>query len=64
MLARGRGAIINVTSVAGMTSAPAHAYGVAKAGLIHLTASLAAEWGPEERARQRGVARLHPHAGA
>ena len=45
MAGRGRGAIVNVASVAGMTSAPAHAYAVAKAGVIHLTTTLAAEWG-------------------
>jgi NAD(P)-dependent dehydrogenase (short-subunit alcohol dehydrogenase family) len=45
MAARGRGAIVNVASVAGMTSAPAHAYAVAKAGVVHLTRTLAAEWG-------------------
>lgn len=45
MAARGRGAIVNVASVAGMTSAPAHAYAAAKAGVIQLTATLAAEWG-------------------
>ncbi len=45
MATRGRGAIVNVASVAGMTSAPAHAYAAAKAGVIQLTSTLAAEWG-------------------
>ncbi len=45
MAARGRGAIVNIASIAGMTSAPAHAYAAAKAGVIHLTTTLAAEWG-------------------
>ena len=45
MTRRGRGAIVNVASVAGMRSAPLHAYGPAKAGVIHLTKTLAAEWG-------------------
>lgn len=45
LAARGRGAIVNVASVAGMTAAPAHAYAVAKAGVVHLTMTLAAEWG-------------------
>lgn len=45
MTARRRGVIVNVASISGMTSAPAHAYAVAKAGVIHLTATLAAEWG-------------------
>jgi NAD(P)-dependent dehydrogenase (short-subunit alcohol dehydrogenase family) len=45
MAERGRGVIVNVASISGMTSAPAHAYAVAKAGVIHLTTTLAAEWG-------------------
>lgn len=46
MAARGRGAIVNIASVAGMTSGPLHSYGPAKAGVISLTQSLAGEWGP------------------
>jgi NAD(P)-dependent dehydrogenase (short-subunit alcohol dehydrogenase family) len=45
MAERGRGAIVNIASVAGMTSAPVHAYAAAKAGVIQLTQTLAAEWG-------------------
>lgn len=45
MAGRGRGAIVNVASVAGMRSAPLHAYGPAKAAVIHMTKTLAAEWG-------------------
>jgi NAD(P)-dependent dehydrogenase (short-subunit alcohol dehydrogenase family) len=45
MAERGRGAIVNVASVAGMTSGPIHAYTAAKAGVIQLTQTLAAEWG-------------------
>ena len=45
MAARGGGAIVNVASVAGMTSGPIHAYTAAKAGVIQLTLTLAAEWG-------------------
>lgn len=46
MAERGRGAIVNIASVAGMRSGPLHSYGPAKAGVISLTECLAAEWGP------------------
>ena len=46
MAARGAGAIVNVASVVGTASAPVHGYGPAKAAVINLTATLAAEWGP------------------
>lgn len=46
MAARGAGAIVNIASIAGMTSGPLHGYAPAKAAVIHLTATLAAEWGP------------------
>lgn len=45
MALHGRGAIVNVASIAGMSSCPAHAYAAAKAGVIQLTTSLAAAWG-------------------
>jgi NAD(P)-dependent dehydrogenase (short-subunit alcohol dehydrogenase family) len=45
MARRKHGAIVNVASVAGMTSGPIHAYTAAKAGVIQLTQTLAAEWG-------------------
>ncbi|WP_454620181.1 SDR family NAD(P)-dependent oxidoreductase [Bradyrhizobium cenepequi] len=45
MAARRNGAIVNVASVAGMTSGPIHAYTAAKAGVIQITQTLAAEWG-------------------
>lgn len=45
MLKRGHGTIVNIASIAGMSPAPAHAYAAAKAGVIQLTAGLAAEWG-------------------
>lgn len=47
MAQRGSGAIVNIASVAGMGSGPLHSYGPAKAGVINLTACLAAEWGPK-----------------
>src|SRR5215471_13218491 len=37
--------LVNVASVAGMTSGPIHAYTAAKAGVIQITQTLAAEWG-------------------
>lgn len=46
MAARRAGAIVNVASVVGVSSAPVHGYGPAKAAVINLTATLAAEWGP------------------
>jgi NAD(P)-dependent dehydrogenase (short-subunit alcohol dehydrogenase family) len=46
MVARRRGSIVNIASVAGMRSMPLHAYAPAKAAVIALTECLAAEWGP------------------
>ena len=46
MAARRAGAIVNVASVVGVSSAPVHGYGPAKAAVIGLTQTLAAEWGP------------------
>jgi NAD(P)-dependent dehydrogenase (short-subunit alcohol dehydrogenase family) len=45
MAERRNGVIVNVASVAGMTSGPIHAYTAAKAGVIQVTQTLAAEWG-------------------
>src|SRR3954454_7186510 len=45
MAQRRHGAIVNVASVAGMTSGPIHAYTAARAGVIQITQTLAAEWG-------------------
>src|SRR6266436_79828 len=45
MAKRRLGTIVNVASVAGMTSGPIHAYTAAKAGVIQITQTLAAEWG-------------------
>lgn len=39
------GSIVTVSSVAGMRSAPLHSYGPAKAAVMALTRTLAAEWG-------------------
>jgi NAD(P)-dependent dehydrogenase (short-subunit alcohol dehydrogenase family) len=46
----GGGAIVNVASVSALRPSPGTAaYGAAKAGLVHLTASLAIEWAPRVR---------------
>ncbi len=45
MIERKRGAIVNIASVAGMMSTPLHSYTPAKAAVIAMTQTLAAEWG-------------------
>ena len=45
MAGRRNGAVVNVASIAGMSSGPIHAYTAAKAGVIQITQTLAAEWG-------------------
>jgi len=45
MALRGSGAIVNIASVAGLRSMPMHAYAPAKAAVIGMTQTLAAEWG-------------------
>lgn len=45
MARRGRGAIVNIASIAGMRSMPLHSYAPAKAAVIAMTECLAAEWG-------------------
>jgi NAD(P)-dependent dehydrogenase (short-subunit alcohol dehydrogenase family) len=45
MLERRRGAIVTIGSLAGMGVLPVNSYGTSKAGIIHLTQSLAADWG-------------------
>lgn len=47
MIARGRGVIVNVTSINAITPGPGSgAYPAAKAGLARLTEQMALEWGP------------------
>ncbi|MFC0281346.1 SDR family NAD(P)-dependent oxidoreductase [Falsigemmobacter intermedius] len=55
MARAGTGAIVTISSGAGMLSTPMHSYGPAKAGVISLTQSLAAEWG-RSGVRVNGVA--------
>ena len=55
MALAGRGAIVTISSCAGLTSTPLHAYGPAKAAVISMTSSLAAEWG-RSGVRVNGVA--------
>lgn len=45
MIERRRGAIVTIASITGLRSVPLHSYAAAKAGVISLTASLAADWG-------------------
>lgn len=48
MLARGRGAIVNIASLAGHRGWPrACAYAMSKHGVLGLTRTLGAEWGPQ-----------------
>ncbi|MGV8939277.1 MAG: SDR family NAD(P)-dependent oxidoreductase [Allorhizobium sp.] len=45
MLERKRGAIVNLSSIAGLTGLPKrNAYGAAKAGIVAMTRSMACEW--------------------
>lgn len=46
MAKQGSGSIVTIASVSGIRSAPLHAYGPSKAAIIHLTKTLASEWGP------------------
>ncbi|SLN72101.1 SDR family NAD(P)-dependent oxidoreductase [Oceanibacterium hippocampi] len=45
MLARRRGSIVNIASIAALGSMPAEAYGTSKAAVVHMTQNFAGEWG-------------------
>jgi NAD(P)-dependent dehydrogenase (short-subunit alcohol dehydrogenase family) len=45
MLERRKGSIVTIGSLAGMGVLPVNSYGTSKAGVIHLSQSLAADWG-------------------
>src|SRR6476620_6333274 len=64
MAERRHGAIVNVASVAGMTSGPIHAYtaGASRRHPDHPDARR--RMGPQRRPRQRGLPRLHAHRDA
>ena len=58
-LADSGGAVVNIASTLGVAASPLlSAYGASKAGLIHLTRTLAREWAPQRGARQRALPRL------
>ncbi len=63
MKRQGRGSIINIASIAGRSPSPdSPAYGAAKAGVINMTLSMAALWGPEIRANVIAVGGIEtPH---
>jgi 7-alpha-hydroxysteroid dehydrogenase len=60
---QGKGAIVNIASVAGQSpSVDSPAYGAAKAGVINMTMSMAAAWGPEVRVNAVAVGGIEtPH---
>jgi len=55
MARAGHGAIVTISSCAGLRSTPLHGYGPAKAAVISLTTGLAAEWG-RSGVRVNGIA--------
>jgi NAD(P)-dependent dehydrogenase (short-subunit alcohol dehydrogenase family) len=47
MALRGRGSLLAIASITGLSGTPLHAYGPAKAALIRLVEGLAGEWGAQ-----------------
>jgi 7-alpha-hydroxysteroid dehydrogenase len=63
MQKQGKGAIVNIASVAGQAPSPGSpAYGAAKAGVINMSKTMAAAWGPEVRVNSIAVGGIEtPH---
>lgn len=63
MKRQGKGSIINIASIAGVSPSPASpGYGAAKAGVINMSMTLAAAWGPEIRVNSISVGGIEtPH---
>ena len=63
MKGQGRGSIVNIASIAGRSPSPdSPAYGAAKAGVVNMTLSMAAAWGPEIRVNVVAVGGIEtPH---
>ena len=67
MLKPGYGKIINIASMSGhIVNRPQNqaAYNTSKAGVLHLTRSLAAEWAPTRHLGSTASPGLHAHTGA
>ncbi len=63
MKRQGKGVIVNIASEAGRAASPGQAaYGAAKAAVINMSMSMAAEWGPEVRVNSIAIGGLEtPH---
>jgi len=63
MKRQGKGVIVNIASEAGRGASPGQAaYGAAKAAVINMSMSMAAEWGPEVRVNSIAIGGLEtPH---
>ncbi len=63
MKQQGKGVIVNIASVAGRGASPGQAgYGAAKAAVVNMSMSMAAEWGPEIRVNSIAIGGIDtPH---